>query len=41
MLKLIDRPFLNDLEKNYKQKEFLLSEILFNVDENESLDKKV
>lgn len=37
----IDRQaILNDLKKNNKQKEFLLSEILLSVNENESLDEK-
>tara|TARA_B100001093_G_scaffold485505_1_gene519907 strand:+ start:2872 stop:3798 length:927 start_codon:yes stop_codon:yes gene_type:complete len=37
----IDRQaIINDIKKNDKQKEFLLSEILFNVNENEKLDEK-
>ncbi len=37
----IDRQsIINDLKKNNKQKEFFLSEILFNINENEKLDKK-
>ena len=37
----IDRQaIINDIKKNDKQKEFLLSEILFNVDKNEKIEDK-
>jgi peptidyl-prolyl cis-trans isomerase SurA len=38
----IDRELIkNELSNNNKQKEFLLSEILFNINENEKIDKKI
>ena len=38
----IDRELIkNELSNNSKQKEFLLSEILFNINENEKIDKKI
>ena len=38
----IDRELIKkELSSNSKQKEFLLSEILFNINENEKLDKKI
>jgi peptidyl-prolyl cis-trans isomerase SurA len=38
----IDRELIkNELSSNSKQKEFLLSEILFNINENEKIDKKI
>ena len=39
-VKIDKKVIINDLKKNDKQKEFLLSEILFNVDENEKFDEK-
>ena len=39
-LKIDKESIITDLKKNNKQKEYLLSEILFNVDENEKLDEK-
>ena len=38
----IDKQLIkNNLSNNKKQKEFLISEILFNIDENENLNKKI
>jgi peptidyl-prolyl cis-trans isomerase SurA len=38
----IDRELIkNELSSNSKQKEFLLSEILFNINDNEKIDKKI
>ena len=38
----IDRELIkSELSNNNKQKEFLLSEILFNINENEKIDKKI
>ena len=39
-VKIDKQSIVNDLKKNNKQKEFLLSEILFNINENEKLDEK-
>ena len=39
-VKINKQVIINDLKKNDKQKEFLLSEILFNVDKNEKFDEK-
>ena len=39
-VKVSREAILNNLKNKNKQKEFLLSEILFNVNENENLDKK-
>ena len=39
-VKINRQAIINDLKKNDKQKEFLLSEILFNVNEKEKLEEK-
>ena len=39
-VKINKQDIINNLKKNDKQKEFLLFEILFNVDENEKFDQK-
>jgi peptidyl-prolyl cis-trans isomerase SurA len=39
-VKIDKQLIINDLKKNDKQSEFLISEILFNVDENENLNEK-
>lgn len=39
-VKIDKQSIVNDLKKNNKQKEFFLSEILFNINENEKLDQK-
>ena len=39
-VKIDKQAIINNLKKKDKQKEFLLSEILFNIDENEKLQKK-
>ena len=39
-VKIDKQLIINDLKKNDKQSEFLISEILFNVNENENLDEK-
>ena len=40
-VKINKEQILNDIENNSKEKQFLLSEILFNLDENEILEKKL
>ena len=39
-LKIDEQSIINDLKKNDKQSEFLISEILFNINENENLNEK-
>jgi len=39
-LKINEQSIINDLKKNDKQSEFLISEILFNINENENLNEK-
>ena len=39
-VKINKQKIINDLKKNDEQSEFLLSEILFNVNENENLNEK-
>ena len=39
-VKIDKQAIINDLKRNNKQKEFFLSEILFNINENENLDEK-
>jgi len=39
-VKIDEKSIINDLKNNNVQKEFLLSEILFNLNENEKLDEK-
>ena len=39
-LKINEQSIINDLKKNDKQSEFLISEILFNINENEDLNEK-
>mgnify|MGYP005732027999 FL=1 len=39
-LKIDEQSIINDLKKNDKQSEFLISEILFNINENEDLNEK-
>ena len=36
----LENEFIDDLKKNDKQSEFLISEILFNINENENLNDK-